>query len=91
MSQDTEPTARSVEDKIFELLAARRPGLTICPSEVARALAPEETRWRGLMPEIREVAQALVRAGRLVVTRGGVPVEATRPGGPIRLGKPPPP
>ena len=91
MGNGEQPTARAVEDKIFELLAARRPGLTICPSDVARALAPEETAWRGLMPEIREVAQALVLSGRLVVTRGGVPVEATQPGGPIRLGKPPAP
>jgi len=31
------------------LLARRAPGATICPSEVARAIAPD---WRGAMPAV---------------------------------------
>lgn len=79
-------TEAAIEDKIFDLLASRREGSTICPSEVARALLPEGDRWRELMPLIREVAERLARNGRLRVTRRGVPVDATSGGGPIRLG-----
>jgi hypothetical protein len=82
-------TDAAVERCIFDLLASRRPGATVCPSEVARTLEPEGARWRGLMPQVRGVAQQLVQAGRLHVTRGGVPVDATALGGPIRLGLPP--
>ncbi|MCZ2495515.1 DUF3253 domain-containing protein [Xylophilus sp. Kf1] len=78
--------AAVVEAKIFELLAARKGGATICPSEVARALRADEAGWRGLMPQVREVAQSLAQAGRIIVTRGGVEVEATSRGGPVRLG-----
>lgn len=81
-------TDAAVERCILGLLAARRPGATVCPSEVARTLAPEGARWRGLMPQVRGVAQQLAQAGRLRVTRGGVPVDAAAPGGPIRLGLP---
>ena len=77
-----------VEQQIFSLLARRKEGATICPSEVARALSQEGGPWRDLMPGIRHVAEDLVRADRLVVTRGGVAVRATAPGGPIRLGLP---
>lgn len=81
-------SAASIEAKIFELLAAREPRATLCPSEVARALAEDEGPWRALMPAIREVARDLAAAGRLAVTHGGTPVDATRAGGPIRLGRP---
>jgi hypothetical protein len=84
-------TPASIEHKIFELLATRQPGATICPSEVARALtadAPDGGPWRELMPQIRQVAQQLVERQRLSVTRGGTPVDATSSGGPIRLGHP---
>ena len=77
-----------VEQQIFSLLARRKEGATICPSEVARALVPEGGPWRELMPSVRQVAAGLAQANRLVVTRGGVSVCATEPGGPIRLGLP---
>ena len=77
-----------VEAQIFALLAQRKPHTTICPSEVARVLASEGGAWREYMPHVRQVAQALVQQHRLRVTRGGVLVDATAPGGPIRLGLP---
>ena len=77
-----------VEAQIFALLAQRKPHTTICPSEVARALASEGGAWRQHMPHVRQVAQALAQQHRLRVTRGGVPVDAIVPGGPIRLGLP---
>lgn len=77
-----------ITERIFELLATRQPGATICPSEVARSLAPEGGTWREHMPQVRQVAQALAQQHRLRVTRAGAPVDATAPGGPIRLGLP---
>jgi hypothetical protein len=58
-----------VESAIFDLLAERGPGKTICPSEAARALDPEG--WRRLMPHVRATAVGLARAGRLEITRHG--------------------
>ncbi|MFN6995978.1 MAG: DUF3253 domain-containing protein [Aquincola tertiaricarbonis] len=81
-------TDAAIEDTVFGLLSARRPGATICPSEVARALAADEAAWRALMPRVRQVAQALAEAGRLRITRGGQPVDALEAGGPVRLGRP---
>ena len=81
-------TDADVEAQIFALLAQRKPHTTICPSEVARALASEGGTWRQHMPHVRQVAQALAQQHRLRVTRGGVLVDATAPGGPIRLGLP---
>jgi len=81
------PPQAAVEARIFSLLSERQPGATICPSEVARSFAGPGGPWREWMPQIREVAQELARAGRLRVTRQGVPVDATAPGGPIRLGR----
>jgi len=85
------PTAADIEARILDLLAARSPAATLCPSEVARALAADGDDWRAWMPRVRHVAQALATAGRIAVTRGGVPVDALAGGGPIRLGRPRPP
>lgn len=76
-----------IAETIFTLLDRRRDDATICPSEVARALHAEEPDWRAAMPRIRAVAGALAARGLLRVTRRGEEVEATRPGGPIRLGR----
>lgn len=83
-------TDAAIEQQIFGLLSRRAPEATVCPSEVARGLAAPAAGadWRALMPEVRRVAQALAEAGRLQVTRGGEVVDATAPGGPIRLGRP---
>jgi hypothetical protein len=66
-------------------LAARGPGKTLCPSEIARALVREESAWRALMPEIRAVAARLAAAGELVVSQRGRPVDPATARGPIRL------
>ncbi len=81
-------TPADIEHAIVLLLDQRKPGATICPSEVARSLASDGGPWRALMPQVRQVAQALAQDGRLHVTRGGAQVDATSRGGPIRLGRP---
>jgi hypothetical protein len=64
------------------LLAQRAPGKTICPSEVARALADD---WRPLMPQIRAVAAELVAAGEIEMTQKGTPIDPHGARGPVRL------
>ncbi len=47
-------TEQDIRHVIEGLLESRLPSATICPSEAARALAPQA--WRPLMPEVRAVA-----------------------------------
>jgi stage III sporulation protein SpoIIIAA len=75
-----------IEAEVAAQVAARGAGKTICPSEVARALAGD---WRGLMPQVRAVAAVMAARGEIVVTQKGVPVDAVAAKGPIRLGLPP--
>lgn len=78
-------TAAQIEKSIFALLDERDPGKTICPSEVARALAPED--WRPLMPQVRDVAVALAGKHRLQILQKGHVIPHDAPiHGPIRLG-----
>ncbi len=72
-----------IEETIFALLRERNGGKTICPSEVARSLAP--TQWKTLMHPVREVAARLALEGRLVATQKGKEVNALSARGPIRL------
>ena len=44
----------------LSLLARRASGATICPSEVARVIAPD---WRGAMPAVHAAIDALVGEG----------------------------
>ncbi|RYF47904.1 MAG: DUF3253 domain-containing protein [Comamonadaceae bacterium] len=74
---------------IRQLLAARAPTASICPSEVARALSDGQPGWRRWMPDIRRVAAGMAAEGTLVVTRGDQAVDALSPGGPVRLRRPP--
>lgn len=80
-------TPAHIRQVITELLQSREPPATICPSEAARALAPDG--WRALMPRVREVAIALAREGQLDIRQGGQNVAPDGPlRGPIRLGRP---
>jgi hypothetical protein len=55
---------------IVTLLRQRSPESSICPSDVARALADDEPAWRALMQPVRDEAAALARAGTVVITQG---------------------
>ncbi|MCQ8185374.1 DUF3253 domain-containing protein [Parvularcula maris] len=67
---------------ILQLLAERGEGKSICPSEAARALAPED--WRPLMDEVRAAGRMLAEEGRIEVTQGGEPVDPISARGPVR-------
>lgn len=76
----------SIEATILRLCAARGPEKSICPSEVARALAgPDEKVWRLLMHPVREAAFRLAREGRIQVLRKGRPIAPEQARGVIRL------
>ena len=72
-----------LEQTTLALLDQRRPGATICPSEVARALGGRA--WRELMEPARAAARRLVAAGQIEITQGGEVVDAAVVKGPIRL------
>lgn len=69
----------AIEGEILRQAAARLPDGSICPSEVARALWPDD--WRARMAQVRSVGRALATAGRIVVTQRG---EVRAPDVPIR-------
>ncbi|MFL6152017.1 MAG: DUF3253 domain-containing protein, partial [Ornithinibacter sp.] len=46
-----------LQQAILDLLDQRRPGATICPSDAARAVEPDD--WRPLMDAARGAAQRL--------------------------------
>ena len=74
---------RSLEEAITRLLEARARGATICPSEAARAVRPEN--WRPLMERAREAARRLVARGQVEITQGGHAVDGSTAKGPIRI------
>lgn len=74
--------AQALERTILELARARAPA-SICPSEVARAIAPEG--WRDLMQTTRDAARRLVQRGVVDITQGGRPVDPSTARGPIRI------
>ena len=74
---------RRLEQVIGALLADRRPGATICPSEAARAV--DARGWRDLMPAARAAAGRLAATGEVEVTQGGEVVDVATARGPVRI------
>ncbi|MCD9004860.1 DUF3253 domain-containing protein [Luteimonas sp. XNQY3] len=80
----TSDDARIAAD-IRTLLDVRAPDASICPSEVARRLSPEDA-WRDAMPDVRRVAVALAADGVIRITQSDVVLDPEVPiSGPIRL------
>ena len=76
-------TDKKISDEILEMLMRRDAGKTICPSEVARALFPDN--WRDEMENVRLVAKELVKSGKIVITQAGQEVDPDDFKGAIRL------
>ena len=81
------PEDQILEEAILQLLDQRRTGATLCPSEVARHVRPDD--WKTLMEPVRCAARRLVTRGALEITQGGRPVDPSRARGAIRLRLPP--
>ena len=76
----------AIRDEILRQTAARGADRSICPSEVARALAGgDDGPWRPLMGPVRREAAALARAGHIEILRKGRPVPPEAMRGVIRL------
>ena len=71
-----------IEKSILGLLHSRDEGKTICPSEAARSLWPDD--WREHMEDVREVGRALEVEGRIEVFQSGGRVDPKLAVGPIR-------
>ena len=75
----------------LELLAARAAGATICPSEVAKAIAtsasPAETAndWRDAMPQVHAAIDAMVSEGLVRLSWKGKPLALRS--GPYRIAR----
>lgn len=79
------PAPNLIADAILAQTAARGADKSICPSEVARALAGGEAGWQALMVPVRAAAIALQREGRIEILRKGKPVAPEEVRGVIRL------
>ena len=65
------------------MAAQRGPDKTVCPSEIARELFPNN--WRKHMPEVRDVAVELQKQGKVSITQKGQAVDVDHIKGPIRI------
>ena len=75
---------RQLELAILDLLKDRRPGASICPSEIARGMGELET-WRELMEPVRRAARRLALGGRVRIVQKGRTVDPGDFRGPIRI------
>lgn len=75
-----------VTSTILRLCAERGSDRSICPSEVARALAGDDEKvWRLLMHPVRQAAFRLAEQGRIEVLRKGRVVAPSEAKGVLRL------
>lgn len=77
------PVDRALEEAIVTLLAQRPTGSTICPSDAARLVEPDD--WRPLMEPVRRAARRLVAAGHVEIIQGGQVVDPSTAKGPVRV------
>ncbi|RWR18201.1 DUF3253 domain-containing protein [Agrococcus lahaulensis] len=76
----------AMEAAILALLAERRDGATICPSDAARRVAGDDpAAWRPRMDDARAAAARLVERGEVVITQRGSEVDPEVARGPIRI------
>ncbi|MGB3143060.1 MAG: DUF3253 domain-containing protein [Maribacter sp.] len=80
-------TRAEIADAHLHLAAQRGLSSTYCPSEIAQELFPDH--WRDKMTLVRDVADELVEANKIVVLQKGVIISenANEAKGPIRLRK----
>lgn len=87
-----------VAGEILRQIGARGPGKSVCPTEVARAIAAARARpsdppdaWRRYLTAVRQQALNLARQGRIVILRKGKAQDPNKPvKGVIRLAAPGP-
>ncbi|WP_256478169.1 DUF3253 domain-containing protein [Corynebacterium stercoris] len=80
----TEAEAGKIRTSIREMIEARKPESSICPSEVARALFSADA-WRDRMDDVRAVAAEMAAEGLVRITQGDAEVDIATVKGPIRI------
>jgi hypothetical protein len=76
-----------IAQELRALVAERGPGKTICPSEVARAVAGgHPDAWGPMMQPVRRVAVRLAKGGEIAILRKGKPVDPDDFKGVYRIG-----
>jgi hypothetical protein len=85
MAETAADLHQRAEAAILDLIAARGPEKTICPSEAARVLAGDGD-FRPYMEPVRDAAAQLSDQGRIEVTQKSRRVAIDEAHGPIRLG-----
>ena len=70
---------------LLALLERRPAGATLCPSEVARAIAAGKADWRAAMPAVHEAVDSMVADGLIRLSWKGEPVMVRA--GPYRIGR----
>ena len=83
------PPTAVLASAILRLLDERGNGKTICPSEVARAVADSDVRskWEPLMQPVRDAALNLAAAGEIVIKQRGHIVDGHTAKGPVRFAR----
>ena len=85
------PQDAALETAILALLAQRKGGATICPSEAAQRVATldasvaDTDSWRVLREPARQAARRLVVRGAVEIVQGGKVVDPSTARGPIRI------
>ncbi|MBP0443954.1 DUF3253 domain-containing protein [Roseomonas sp. SSH11] len=77
------PDRPALQAEILRQAEACPPGRSLSPSDIAKALYPEN--WQSILTPVRQAAVALQREGRLEVLRKGKPVPPAEVRGVIRL------
>jgi hypothetical protein len=72
-----------ISETILSMATERLPEKTLCPSEIARAMFPDD--WRKHMQEVRDAAIALQKQGKVAITQKGKPVDVDHIHGPVRI------
>ncbi|WP_231426933.1 DUF3253 domain-containing protein [Pedobacter sp. Leaf250] len=77
------PVRTEISETILATANERGVDKSTCPSEIARMLFPDD--WRKHMEEVRDIAIALHREGKVVITQKGIPVDVDHIKGPVRI------
>ncbi|TWR25888.1 DUF3253 domain-containing protein [Mucilaginibacter pallidiroseus] len=72
-----------IEKKTLSMAKERGAEKSTCPSEIARALFPDD--WRKHMDDVRKVAVEMHKSGQVVITQKGEPIDVDNIKGPIRI------
>jgi hypothetical protein len=88
MTDAPKPARLTPEDAILAAIDARAAGKTICPTDAAKVLDPEN--WRARLHQIRSAGVHLARTGAIAIYRKGKPVSPDGFKGVYRLGRPQP-